>query len=357
MENLIAAVLAGGRGERLGHLTKACPKPLVPYAGACRMIDFSLQNCWESKVREVVLMSKHMELPLIRYLQSQWTEKVALNFGPYQSALRSGQEHDIKNIQRPDENGTADALLANRPYLDQDWVDDILVLHSDHIYNFDYRPMYAHHKETGAALTIGFQRIPMKYVQLFGMVQFDDCGNLSDFVEKPEYPTSDCIFTAVAIFSKKTMYAYLDDLVRSDWRHDISFDLIPALLKNGEKIVGFPFENYWEDIGTVERYFQAHIRFVEDSSHLQAPVTLAGGDTLIRVHGGQHENTLMPEALSTLNFAAKRSLIFPGARLSGGVVLEDVILLPDARLEAGEKVCSAVIGPFGRSTITAGANG
>jgi len=357
MDTLIAAILAGGKGERLGHLTLACPKPLVPYAGSCRMIDFSLQNCQMSNVREVLLMSKHMEIPLIRYMQEQWSDRVALNFGPYQTAVQSKSCNAMQDIHRPDERGTADALLYNRPYLDQSWAQDILVLHSDHIYNFNYRPMYAHHQATGAALTIGYQRIPRKYVKLFGMVQFDDDGNLTKFVEKPSNPTSDCVFTAVAIFNKEIMYAYLDDLSKSDWRHDISFDLIPAMIENSEKIVGYPFKDYWEDIGTIERYYNAHLRLIDNTNLMCPPVTLDGADTLTRVNTSRHQNVMMPKALMAKDFRAKHALIFPGAEIAEGVTVEHTVVLPGATLNAGETVCGAIISPNGRTVMEVGSNG
>lgn len=341
MEGLIAAVLAGGRGERLGHLTADMPKPLVPYAGSCRMIDFSLENCRRSGVTETVLMAKHLEDPLAEYLDAQWSSSLRLNLG-----------HSVPGGQAIiEEKGTADALINNRPFLDQDWTRDILVLHSDHIYNFDYRPMYAHHLERRAALTIGYQRIPREFVSLFGMTEFDASGNLRAFVEKPVNPTSDCVFTAVAIFNKDIVYRYLGDLSAGEWKHDISFDLIPAMLEQGEVIVGFPFEDYWEDIGTSARYHSAHMRLIEDSSHLQAPITLSGARDMVRTSGAKKDQVIMPGALVGSEFSARRSCLFPGCTIGRTAHIENSVVLPGSMIDEGEYLHGMLVSPAGRTLI------
>ncbi|MEL7198811.1 MAG: sugar phosphate nucleotidyltransferase [Pseudomonadota bacterium] len=338
MQGLIAAVLAGGRGKRLGHLTIETPKPLVPYAGTCRMIDFSLDNCRKSGLRETVLMAKHLEKPLVDYLNGQWASHLNLNFG---HSLPDGNPVI-------DEKGTADALINNRPFLDQNWTRDILVLHSDHIYNFDYRAMYAHHLDRGAALTIGYQRIPREFVSLFGMTEFDEAGNLRAFVEKPKNPTSDCVFTAVAIFKKDTVYRYLTDLSAGAWKHDISFDLIPAMLEGGEAIVGFPFEDYWEDIGTLDRYHSAHMRLCDDNSHLRAPLTLAGaGDVVQR----DKDRVIIPRSLADADFTAHRTCLFPGALIGSGAHLENTVVLPGGLVSEGEQLSHVLISAAGRTQI------
>lgn len=353
MPGLIAAVLAGGMGERLGPLTRTVPKPLVPYAGRCRMIDFSLENCATSGVRETVLMSKHLAVPLIRYMHGEWGQRLALNFGRYQPVADLAEGAPLPEIAPPPEQGTADALITNRPFIDQPWAEHVLVLHCDHIYNFDYRPLYQHHLAEGAALTIGFQRIERRYVSLFGMVAFDAHGRLTEFVEKPADPRSDCVFTAVGIFAKDVMYRYLDRLSAGTWRHDISFDLIPAMLAGGEKIIGFAFDDYWEDIGTVERYWRAHLRLAADEAHLRAPHTLPGAETLIRPAEPRFEQALLPAALADGALSAREAVIFPGATIGAGAVIERSVVLPGTIIAAGERLSDSVAAPAGRVSMVA----
>lgn len=353
-DTLIAAILAGGLGQRLGHLTVDCPKPLVPYAGTCRMIDFSLENCRASALSEVLLMSKHMALPLMRYMHDQWSSRIAINFGRHGALLDGTSE---AGADEPEERGTADALTNNRRYLERNGIEDVVVLHSDHIYNFDYRPMYAAHKASGAALTIGYQRIPIEAVSLFGMVEFDERGRLTQFVEKPANPTSDCVFTAVGIFNRSLMFHYLDMLARTEWAHDISFDLIPAMLQGGEAIIGYPFDDYWEDIGTIERYHRAHMRLVQSAAHLRAPVTLAGGGTIARFDLPDLATVVMPQALVDTGFVARQSLIFPGASIGPGAQIERCVLLPDALVGPDERLSDAVVSGHGRTLIPRPADG
>jgi valienol-1-phosphate guanylyltransferase len=343
MNGLIAAILAGGRGERLDHLTAHCPKPLVPFAGSCRMIDFSIENCRNSGVNETVLMAKHLALPLVDYLKNQWGKSLRLNFGHWDNESRAIL----------DEKGTADALINNRPFLDRDWTTDILVLHSDHIYNFDYRPMYARHLEKKAALTIGYQRIPRQFVSLFGMVDFNDQGQLIAFVEKPDTPTSDCVFTAVAIFNKAIMYDYLEQLSAAPWKHDISFDLIPAMLANGETIAGFHFPDYWEDIGTCERFFRTHMRMIDEHGFLTAPVTLPGAAEMKLISSGRKKKIFMQQSLLDAPFSGWRSFIFPGAAIGAGADIQNSVVLPGAKVEADERLDAMLVSAAGRSKMNA----
>ncbi|CCD39400.1 unnamed protein product [Candidatus Paraburkholderia kirkii UZHbot1] len=120
------------------------------------------------------------------------------------------------------------------------------------------------HRRSGAGLTIGFQKIELEYVKLFGMVELDEHFNLLSFVEKPATPTSDTIFSAVCIFRANILKRYLSDLSKTNWQRDISTDVIPAMLNRCETIKSFPFSDYWEDVGTVERYFRAHMALLSD---------------------------------------------------------------------------------------------
>jgi valienol-1-phosphate guanylyltransferase len=129
VKKLLGVLLAGGKGQRLKQLTRDLPKPLVPYAAQCRMIDFSLQNCVDSGVAEVLLLSKHMEILIHQYLLREWTDKIGIHFGPYQ-ALHQGSPEDVyREVIKPDELGTADALLNGREYICRDSYEDVLILH------------------------------------------------------------------------------------------------------------------------------------------------------------------------------------------------------------------------------------
>lgn len=343
MNKLLGVLLAGGKGQRLKQLTHDLPKPLVPYAARCRMIDFSLQNCVDSGVGEVLLLSKHMEILIHQYLLREWTDKIAIHFGPYQALHQCRPEDVYRDVIKPNEQGTADALLNGRDYICRDNYEDVLILHSDHIYHYNFKRMYDLHKSSGAALTIGYQEIPLEYVKLFGMSKFDSDGNLTEFVEKPENPTANTVFTAVCIFNIKTLYHYLDELKHSDWRHDISHDLIPAMLRNGEIIKGIRFDDYWEDIGTTERFYKAHMKLVEASVQLNPPVTLLSAENVALISDEKRRRVLADTAFSVLDFSAENSVIFPGAKIGENCFIKNSVIMPDAELPAGSNISNALV--------------
>mgnify|MGYP000365285653 CR=1 FL=1 len=343
MKNLMAVLLAGGLGSRLKTLTQDLPKPLVPYAGSCRMIDYSLRNCFNSGIKDVLLMSKHEERQIHQYLLENWCDKLNMHFGCYNELHHQPPEQVYARVKREEEKGTADALIKNRAYIDTGQVEDVLILHSDHIYNFDYREMYRQHKASGAALTLGYQRIPRQFVKLFGMVAFDGDNNLSEFVEKPANPTSDTVFTAVCIFNKAVMYDYLSRLQNSDWSFDISHDLIPAMLANGEKIKGFAFDDYWEDIGTTERYYLGHLKLIHKQIELDSPLSLAGAEKMQRFNDQGFDNVIMPQSYRRQTFTASDSLVYPGAVIGEGCHIENSVLLPGARVSAGTRLRNALV--------------
>lgn len=343
MDGLMALLLAGGLGARLKSLTAEIPKPLVPYAGSCRMIDFSLRNCQQSGVKEVLIMSKYKEHQIHKYLLDNWCDKLKIHFGCYNRIHNEPFEQVYQSVNRPEEKGTADALIKNRPFVDRNDVEDVLILHSDHIYNFNYQDMYNQHKQSGAALTLGYQRIPLHYVSLFGMVAFDQDNNLSEFIEKPESPTSDTVFTAVCIFNKNIMYDYLTRLQETDWRFDISHDLIPAMLANGELIKGYAFKDYWEDIGTTRRYYEGHIKLINQQIELEAPISLPGADEMLCFNEQPFNNVIMPKAYSQRSFTAANAMLFPGVSVGNGCHIQNSVLLPGTRLPAGTRVVNALV--------------
>jgi valienol-1-phosphate guanylyltransferase len=287
----------------------------------------------------VLLLSQYNEAQLIHYLLERWHgQGLSIHFGPYQGITPETCERVLATVHRPLESGTGDALLLNAPYIFQKDVRDVLVLHSDHVYRFDYRPMLALHRERRAALTIGYQRIAREAVSLFGMVELGEEERLLRFVEKPAHPTSDTVFTAVALFSAEPLRRYLDTLSRGPWRADISRDVIPAMLQAGERVFGYRFDGYWEDVGTAARYLEANLRLVSEPPSLrgeQLPRTLTGED--VRCEGHVERSVLFPGVVIGPGAVVRDSVVLPGARIlgasrvEGSIVLDDE-LIQDARL-------------------------
>ncbi|MEE1752150.1 sugar phosphate nucleotidyltransferase [Streptomyces sp. SP18CS02] len=346
-EGVRAVLLAGGEGRRMGRLGHGRLKPLVPYGGACRLIDFSLANADASGLEEVLLLSQYEERQLMDDLYGTWWRPgFRVHFGPYDQGYREGAGHRPAGPAGPPERGTADALIRKAPYIFGPDTSDVLVLHADHVYRFDYGPLIERHRRTGAALTLAYQRIERRYVHLFGMVEFDPSGQLTGFVEKPAEPTSDLVFAAFCVFDAAVLHRYLEKLDGSRWQHDISRDVIPAMLAGGERILGHEVPGHWEDIGTVDRYHRSHLALVDSRPSLpldRLPRTVRPGVARgLVVSAPGIARSVVPADLANRG-RIERSVAFPGVRVGAGAIVRRSVLLPGATVPAGAEIDSAIV--------------
>lgn len=354
MHDVRAALLAGGRGERMGRLTDAVCKPMVPYAGACRLVDFSMANAVRSGVPELVVMSQHLERDLLDHLARRWDGRggMHVHLGPYEKLFGAGDRSEGLPANatlpaRPVEHGTADALLTNSEWLFTAGCRDILVLHADHVYCFDYVPMLAEHRQAAADVTIGVQRIERRFVRLFGMVEVDRERRVRRLVEKPAEPTSDLIFTAFCLFRADVLekvLAVLSGQPGEEWQHDISRDVLPFMISEGFRVQAFAVSGYWADIGTVERYLLGHLDLIHSPGALpldHVPRTLPEARPGLTVSAGVihsgplpsgahlRESVLYPGSVIEPGARVERSVVLPGARVGAGVRLEETVALAD----------------------------
>lgn len=331
----------------MGPLGTGRLKPLVPFGGACRLIDFSLANARDSGLDQVLLLSQHQERQLMDDLRRTWWQPgFRVHFGPYDRAYTDGVPDGYEPPSGPPERGTADALIRKAPYLFEPGVTDVLVQHADHVYRFDYGPMIAEHRATGAALTVSYQRIDRRYVHLFGMVEFDGRDRLTSFVEKPADPTSDLVFAAFCVFDAAVLHRYLELLDGTAWQHDISRDVIPAMLAAGEHIRGYEVPGYWADIGTVDRYHEAHLALVGTPPSLDVaamPWTVAPrtSRTFVASAPGVRRSVVPADLVNDGEIV--RSVVFPGARVGRGATVTGSVVLPGAVVPAGARIDGAVV--------------
>ncbi|MCM1949562.1 sugar phosphate nucleotidyltransferase [Streptomyces hydrogenans] len=345
-------LLAGGRGERMGRLGAGRLKPLVPYGGACRLVDFSLANARDSGLAEVLLLSQYEERQLMDDLHTVWNGVAPgfrVHFGPYDAAYRAagaGLPEELPERTWPLERGTADALIRKADQIFGPRTAHVMVLHSDHVYRFDYRPLIRGHIERRAALTIAYQRIDPRYAHLFGVIGLDRDERLTSFVEKPEHPASDLVFAAFCVFDATVLRRYLDALDGTDWQHDISRDVIPAMLAGGERILGHRVEGHWEDIGTVERYHRAHLAMTRPDATLPVtalPRTLAPGVSRGLVDRAPGVlRSMVPLGLANRGLV-EESVVFPGARIGTDARVRRSVVLPGAVVPDGADIDSAVV--------------
>lgn len=342
-----AALLAGGEGRRMGPLGTGRLKPLVPFAGCCRLIDFSLANARASGFDQVLLLSQYEERQLMDDLhRTWWRPGFRVHFGPYDAGYLAGDGHRAPDHCPPAERGTADALIRKAPYLFGPDTSEVLVLHADHVYRFDYRPLLAAHRRSGAALTVAYQRIDPAYVHLFGMVEFDPRGRLTSFVEKPAEPTSDLVFAAFCVFDAARLHHYLERLDGTDWQHDISRDVIPAMLAGGELVLGHEVRGHWEDIGTVDRYHRAHLALLGPQPTLrpeELPRTIRPEVSRRMVGAGPGiGRSLVAEDLVN-DGRVEQSVVFPGVRVGAGARVSRSVLLPGAAVPEGAVIDGAIV--------------
>jgi valienol-1-phosphate guanylyltransferase len=349
MRDVRAALLAGGRGERMGRLTDTVCKPMVPYAGGCRLVDFSVANSVRSGLPELVLMSRHLERELIDHLLRWWDgqDRMHVHLGPYEAMAGpvDGERRlpaDLTLPARPPERGTADALLTNAEWLFTPGCRDLLVLHADHVYRFDYRPMLQQHRDTGADVTIGVQRIERRFVRLFGMVELEPEGRVRRLVEKPAEPTSDLVFTAFCLFRADVLLRVLTELSQlppDQWQHDISRDILPFMISAGHTVRAFAVTGYWADIGTVERYLLGHLELI------RSPAALPLGDVPRTLPGASPEliDGVVSSGPPPGGAQVRDSVLYPGSVLEPGAWIERSVVLPGARVSAGARLSDTVV--------------
>jgi glucose-1-phosphate adenylyltransferase len=349
LDGVRGALLAGGLGERMGPLTTGLCKPLVPYAASCRLVDFSVANAVRSGLPELVLLSLHRESDLVRHLITHWDRQTGtrLHFGPHDDVARAGPGAVLP--ARPAERGTADALSANADYVFAPGADDLLIQHADHVYLFDYAPMIAAHRASGADATIGVQRIERRYVHLFGMVDTDADGRVQALVEKPAKPTSDLVFTAFCVFRIDALRSVLADLAaRGDagWQHDISRDVLPEMIARGRRVTAYQVTDYWADIGTVERYRTEHLRLL-DRPHPIPPDALPRTLPELASTGPRWVDGNLLGAEVPPGARVERSVVHPGSTIAPGASVLRSVILPGAEIPAGAEIRDAIVTPSG----------
>jgi glucose-1-phosphate adenylyltransferase len=275
-QGTLAVVMAGGRGERLKHLTEDRCKPATPFGGKFLIIDFVLSNCVNSGIRQISLLTQYKAHSLIRHIQRGWGY-LRGEFGEFIEMIPAQQQRG------PDwYKGTADALWQNIEMIRAHRPLHVLVLAGDHIYKMDYGPMIGFHVEKEADITVGVVEVPRERAREFGVMTVDPSNRVLRFQEKPADPEPMPGRPDVALASMG-IYVFnprlLEKLLRADAEdpnsaHDFGRNIIPAAIEN-LKVYAYPFEdvrtkaqNYWRDVGTVDAYYEANMELVRVSPEL-----------------------------------------------------------------------------------------
>ena len=337
-----AVILAGGEGSRLGTLTAKRTKPAVPFAGKYRIIDFTLSNCVNSGIFDVMILAQYRPHSLIEHigaggpwdLNRDFTGGVRI-YTPYKA--RGSSDWFL---------GTADAVQQNFMFIKQNNPDQVLILSGDHIYEMNYAKMIEFHLQHQAAVTMATIQVPKTEAHRFGILAFDQDHRVTSFVEKPKtQPPSDFANMGVYLFNLKILdQALWEDHLRGESSHDFGKDVLPQLIGSGERVFAYPFEGYWVDVGTVDSYWKAHMDLLADPP----PVDL--NDRSWIVHTRTEER---PPARIARNATIVESMISDGCIIAAGALVEHSVLAPGVRVDSGATIRHSII--LTGSQVSAGA--
>ena len=263
--NVLAMILAGGRGTRLHELTKKVAKPAVFYGGKYRIIDFPLSNCANSGIDVVGVLTQYESIQLNSYVAAgrRWGLD-AKDSGVYVLPPREKADANL-DVYR----GTADAISQNIDFIDTFSPEYILILSGDHIYKMDYSRMLAYHKEAGADATIAVIEVPIKEASRFGIMNTDESGRIVEFEEKPAEPKSNLASMGIYIFDWKLLRKMLlADMKDPDSHHDFGKDIIPQMLADGRNLFAYKFKGYWKDVGTIDSLWEANMDLLDHNNEL-----------------------------------------------------------------------------------------
>ena len=334
----VAMLLAGGQGSRLYALTSSIAKPAVAYGAKYRIIDFPLSNCINSGIDTVGVLTQYQPLILNEYIGNGQPWDLDRAYGgvhilsPYQGKSRSSWYE-----------GTANAIYQNMHFMKMYDPDYVLILSGDHIYKMDYSEMLKAHIKNGAACTIAAIEVPLAEASRFGVLNTNPDGSIYEFEEKPKQPKSNLASMGIYIFTASKLFDYLEeDDKNSDSSKDFGKDVLPAMLKAGEKMYSYKFEGYWKDVGTIASLWQANMDLLDEK-----PVFDVSG-TEWKIHS---RNPLAPPEYIGNEGVVKNSMIALGCEIDGCV--EHSVLGSNVVVEKGAEVKDAVI--LANSVIKAGA--
>ncbi len=344
--NMLAMILAGGRGSRLHELTNKVAKPAVSYGGKYKIVDFPLSNCANSGIDVVGVLTQYESIQLNSYVAAgrRWGLD-AKESGVYVLPPREKADADL-NVYR----GTADAISQNIDFVDTFSPEYLLILSGDHIYKMNYAKMLEYHKNCGADATIAVIEVPMKEASRFGIMNTDETGRIVEFEEKPEKPKSNLASMGIYIFDWKLLRRILTaDMKDPNSSHDFGKDIIPALIADGKNVFAFKFKGYWKDVGTVDSLWEANMDLLDKNNELDLndaswKIYTEDATTLPQYIGPDAEiDKAFINQGCMIEGAVKNSVLFTGAKVGPGAKIIDSVLMNGVEVEEGAVVQRALV--------------
>ena len=344
--NMLAMILAGGRGSRLHELTNKVAKPAVSYGGKYRIVDFPLSNCANSGVDIVGVLTQYESVLLNSYVAAggRWGLD-ARESGVFVLPPREKADADL-DVYR----GTADAISQNIDFIDKYSPEYLLVLSGDHIYKMNYDKMLDYHKEMNADATIAVIEVPMKEASRFGIMNTDGNGRIVEFEEKPEHPKSNLASMGIYIFNWKLLRKILlADMKDPDSHHDFGKDIIPCLLNDNKTLAAYKFKGYWKDVGTIDSLWEANMDLIDSRNELNLndPTWKIYTEDTPALPQYIGPNAKINKAFITQGCVVEgevsHSVLFTGCTVGEGAKIIDSVLMPGVEVAAGAVVQRALV--------------
>ena len=344
--NMLAMILAGGRGSRLHELTNKVAKPAVSYGGKYRIVDFPLSNCANSGVDIVGVLTQYESVLLNSYVAAggRWGLD-ARESGVFVLPPREKADA-VLDVYR----GTADAISQNIDFIDKYSPEYLLVLSGDHIYKMNYDKMLDYHKEMNADATIAVIEVPMKEASRFGIMNTDGNGRIVEFEEKPEHPKSNLASMGIYIFNWKLLRKILlADMKNPDSHHDFGKDIIPCLLDDNKTLAAYKFKGYWKDVGTIDSLWEANMDLIDSRNELNLndPTWKIYTEDTPALPQYIGPNAKINKAFITQGCVVEgevnHSVLFTGCTVGEGAKVIDSVLMPGVEVAAGAIVQRALV--------------
>lgn len=362
--DVLAIVLAGGRGTRLEPLTRDRAKPAVPFGGIYRIIDFTLSNCLNSDVRKILILTQYKAVSLNRHIDQGW-KFLCRELDEYIEVIPPQQR-----IAEMWYQGTADAIYQNVYTIEKAAPRDTLILAGDHIYKMNYAEMIAFHRDRRADLTIACLPVPRAQAREFGVIDVDSSGRVLSFLEKPKDPPGmpgnpemSLASMGIYVFATDVMYELLfqDAAKKEASSHDFGKDIIPGMLADS-RVFAYPFRDenrkqaaYWRDVGTLDAFFQTSMDLIQIDPILNLydrnwpihtyqppmpPPKFVHSDPDRR---GAALNSIVCQGAIVSGGQVYRSILSPGVRINSYALVEDSILFENVEVGRHARIRKAII--------------
>ena len=345
-KDMLAMILAGGQGSRLGVFTKRIAKPAVSFGGKYRIIDFVLSNCSNSGIDTVGVLTQYRPLILNSHIGtgSHW-DLDRINGGVH--ILQPYMNEKEGNWYR----GTAHAIHQNMDFIDSYNPEYVLILSGDHIYKMDYSKMLDHHKKVGSKATIGVIEVPWNEASRFGIMNTNEDSSIYEFEEKPANPKSNLASMGVYIFDWKMLKGYFEEVDNNGANYDdFGKNLIPKMLEDQIPMFAYPFKGYWRDVGTLESLWEANMDIIKSNDEIDLnsskwkiytntmsmPPQYIGKDSDI-------QKSLVADGCKVLG-KIENSVLSHGVSVGSDSIIKDSVIMPNVKIGKNVIIEKAMIG-------------